>query len=88
MSGSKKLIATETMVTDKTVRLSVEIPENLNEKLKLILPWGVKNELIRSLIELFVDSQVENHSYLATDIISGKCRIVVQNLNKTVNANE
>ena len=62
--------------------MSVEIPVSLNEKLKSSLPWGIKTEVIRSLIECLVNTQTYNPGYLAQDLIKGKCRItVIQNSN-------
>ena len=73
---------------EPTVRLSVEIPESLNEKLKTFLPWGIKTEVIRSLIECLVNSQTENPGYLAQDLIKGRCKLVVQSLNNTGKTND
>ena len=67
--------------TEDTVRLTVEIPRVLNEKLKTFLPWGTKTEVLRALVDLFVTTQCANPQYLAQDLIQGRCRItVIQNL--------
>lgn len=72
------------MTDEETVRLSVEISRATNEKLKMFLPWGIKTEVIRALIDCLVNTQTENPGYLAQDLIRGKCRlVVVQNLNKS-----
>jgi hypothetical protein len=69
---------------EETVRLSVEIPKSLNDRLKLFLPWGSKTEVFRALIRMFVDTQHQHPEYLAQDLLAGRCKIVVvQNLNKS-----
>lgn len=42
------------MATDQTVRLSIEIPAEVNEQLARYLPWGTKAEALRALVELFL----------------------------------
>lgn len=68
------------MPTDDTVRLSIEVPAEVNEKLARYLPWGTKADAIRSLVELFLrEAAVNEHA--ASLLSKGRYRLEVQNLN-------
>lgn len=67
--------------TGDTVRLAIEIDTATNEQLKTFLPWGLKTEAIRALINLLIKTQRESSEYIVQDLIRGKCKLVVQNLN-------
>lgn len=68
---------------EKTIRLSVPIDREVNAELSALLPYGVKAQVIRSLITLFIEAQKEygENRWVAEDLIKGRCKLVVQNLN-------
>jgi formamidopyrimidine-DNA glycosylase len=70
-------------VDENVIRLSVPIEREVNDKLLALLPWGVKAQVIRSLIKLFIDTQIEHgeNRWIAEDLIKGRCKLVVQILN-------
>jgi hypothetical protein len=67
---------------DGTVRISVEVPIELNDRLKILLPWGTKSEIVRVLLDMLLDAQMETGDYIMQDILKGRAKITVQNLNK------
>lgn len=67
--------------SEGTVRFAIEIDTEMNEQLKMFLPWGVKTEAMRALLKLLIKSQRETSDYIATDLIRGRCKLVVQDLN-------
>ena len=69
------------MGTD-TVRLSVPISKELNATLTKFLVRGTKAQVIRELISLLIKAQKEQKdSYIVDDLLRGRCKITVQNLN-------
>lgn len=68
---------------EKTIRLSVPIDREVNARLSALLPYGVKAQVIRSLVTVFIEAQEEygDSRWIAEDLIKGKCKLVVQNLN-------
>lgn len=74
------------MATDTTVRLSIEVPTEVNEKLARYLPWGTKADAIRSLLELFLRECVANE-HAASLLMKGRYKLKelppdIQNLNE------
>lgn len=69
---------------EKTIRLSVPIDREINDKLAAILPHGLKAQVVRSLVELFLDSQKELGAdvFLAHALIKNRVELRVQILNK------
>jgi hypothetical protein len=68
------------------IRISFEIPKEVNDKLTAMCPWGTKAEAMRSLIEALIAAQLSENVYIVQDLIRGNCRLVrktsdVQNLN-------
>jgi hypothetical protein len=70
---------------EKTIRLSVPIEREINTRFASVLPPGLKAQVVRSLVELFVNTQVElgDDVYLAQALIKGRVKLRVQNLNIT-----
>ena len=69
------------MGTD-TIRLSVPISKELNDTLTKFLVRGTKSQVIRELIHLLIKAQKEQKgSYIVDDLLRGRCKITVQNLN-------
>lgn len=73
---------------DGGIRISFEIPKDVNDKLTAMCPWGTKAEAMRSLIEVLIAAQLSENVYIVQDLIRGNCRLVVktrdvQNLNTT-----
>jgi len=70
-------------VDEKTIRLSVPIDREVNAELSALLPYGVKAQVIRSLVTVFIDAQKRygESRWIAEDLIKGRCELVVQNLN-------
>jgi len=70
-------------VDEKTIRLSVPIDREVNAELSALLPYGVKAQVIRSLVDVFIKSQkgYGEERWIAEDLIKGRCKLVVQNLN-------
>lgn len=68
-----------------TTRISIEVSTEINEKLNNYLPWGVKAQVIRALIELLLDTQSRSAVHIVDDLLRGRCKLVVvdgvQNLN-------
>ena len=75
---------------EKTIRLSIPIDREVNAKLSALLPYGVKAEVIRSLVRLFIETQQKHgeNRWIAEDLIKGRCELVVQNLNIPTHALE
>ncbi|HEC66882.1 MAG TPA: hypothetical protein ENI23_16525 [bacterium] len=69
---------------EENIRLSVPIDRGTNAKFSSLLPWGIKAAVIRALIKLFIDAQIEHGEdrWIAEDLIKGRCKLTVQNLNK------
>ena len=59
----------------KIVRISVPIDEEVNEKLKTIMPWGVKAQVVRELLLLLIETQKSTNSYVIQDLLKGKCEL-------------
>jgi len=70
-------------VDEKTIRLSVPIDREVNAELSALLPYGVKAQVIRSLVTVFIDAQKKygENRWIAEDLVKGRCKLVVQNLN-------
>lgn len=80
-------------MTEIWVRLSVPIPKDLNDKLNILLQWGLKASAVRMLLQLLIDAQREaGNEYIITDLVEGRCKLVrvpnrsVQSLNESVQA--
>ncbi|KKL81968.1 hypothetical protein LCGC14_1989470 [marine sediment metagenome] len=69
---------------EENIRLSVPIDRETNAKFSSLLPWGIKAAVIRALIKLFIAAQIEHGEdrWIAEDLIKGRCKLTVQNLNK------
>lgn len=59
-----------------TVRLSIEVPRDINEQLARICPWGTKADSIRAIVELFIRAWLQN-SNIASELLNGRCRLIV-----------
>lgn len=70
---------------EKTIRLSIPIGRDINTRFAAVLPPGLKAEVVRSLVELFIETQIElgDDVYLAQALINGRVKLRVQNLNIT-----
>lgn len=68
---------------EKTIRLSVPIDRKVNDELAALLPHGLKAQVIRSLVTVFIKAQREygEERWIAEDLIKNRCQLVVQNLN-------
>ena len=62
--------------------MSIPLDKDLHNKLKDLLPWGTQAEVVRSLLQVFIDAHIEHGTYIATHLIKGQCKLTVQNLNK------
>ena len=40
---------------EEVIRLNVEVPKSLNDRLRNRIPWGLKADLIRKLVSMFAD---------------------------------
>lgn len=65
------------MSSEGTTRISVEVTNDVNEKLNKFLPWGSKAEIVRQLIHLMIQTQEGTNHYIAQDILQGRCKLVV-----------
>ena len=72
-------MATEKEVTD-TIRLSVPIDRKTNDQFSGIMPHGLKAQVIRCLVELVIETQIElgKDSYLIHHLIKKECKIVIK----------
>jgi hypothetical protein len=71
-------------MSEGTTRISLEVATEVNERLNTYLPWGVKAQVIRALIDMLFEAQANASHHIADDILRGRCKIVqidVQNLN-------
>jgi len=61
----------------------VPIDREINAELSAMLPYGVKAQVIRSLVTVFIEAQKEygEGRWIAEDLIKNRCKLVVQNLN-------
>lgn len=68
---------------EKTIRLSIPIDREINDKLAAVLPHGLKAQVIRELVVLFIDSQIAlgDEVYLAQHLLKGRVKLTVQILN-------
>ncbi len=69
---------------EKTIRLSVPIDREINDQLASVLPHGLKAQVIRELVELFISTQIElgDEVYLAQALLKKRVKLTVQSLNK------
>ena len=55
----------------------------MHDKLKKMLPWGIKSEVLRELIATLIKAQeADQNNYIVQDLLDGRCSLVVQNVNK------
>jgi hypothetical protein len=89
-SWSLFLLSGDDMATETGgVRISFEVPKEVNDKLTAMCPWGTKAEAVRSLIEVLIEAQLKENVYIVQDLIRGNCKLIVkdrgvQNLNNPV----
>jgi hypothetical protein len=57
-------------------RLNVPIPDELDEKLNLLLPWGIKSAIVRAMCEQLLVSVKEKGLSVIELIISNKLNII------------
>lgn len=69
------------MSRDDQVRISIPVDKDMHEQLKNLLPWGTQAEVVRSLLQVFIEAHVEHGTYIATHLIKGQCKLSIQNLN-------
>jgi len=63
---------------DGSVRISISVPEEVNNKLNAFLPWGTKAEVIRALIDTLIRTQSVSNRYIMQDLIDGRCDLIVR----------
>lgn len=74
-------MVSEEIESRNTIRLSVPIEKEINDRLASLLPAGSKAQVIRSLVELFIQTQESSpEEYLAQALIKGHCQLSIQNL--------
>lgn len=69
------------MSSDGTTRLSIEVENRFNEQLNIICPWGTKAQVIRALLDCLVMTYKETNGHVMSDLLNGRVKLVVQNLN-------
>jgi|TARA_R100001530_G_C4304781_1_gene151429 predicted GNAT superfamily acetyltransferase len=57
-------------------RLSIEIDEEEFKKLQKLIPWGVKNQLFKIIIDDLIKALEKNGPMVLGAILSGKVRLV------------
>lgn len=62
------------------VRISFEVPKEVNDKLSAMCPWGLKAEAMRALIEALIKAQLTENVYIVQDLIRGNCKLVISNV--------
>jgi len=55
-----------------TVRLSVEIPKEINDQLGTFIQWGLKADVIKALIDLLIKAH-DRDQYVVLRLLNGKC---------------
>jgi len=62
------------------VRLSVPIDRGLNDQFAGMMPFGLKAQVIRSLVELVIKTQQDlgTKTYLIHHLINGECKLVIE----------
>lgn len=62
-----------------TVRLSVPIDRELNDKFAAMIPHRLKAEVVRCLVELTLKTQIElgKDEYLIHYLIDKRCKLVI-----------
>lgn len=63
---------------ESQVRISINLPDQLNEELKRTIPWGVKNSIIICLLMKFIELIGRQGKSAYVHILSGEFDIVVK----------
>ena len=66
-------------MSSEFARLNVEIPEAQHERLNNLLPWGLKSNLVRALLNMLEESIKETGSLdIVMSILQGQTKIVLK----------
>lgn len=57
-------------------RLSIEIGEEEFEKLQKLIPWGVKNQLFKIIIDDLISALEKSGPMVLGAVLSGKVRLI------------
>jgi len=66
-----------TGASDEQTRLSLTIPNELNEKLQSALPWGTKSDVMRRLLELYIEASNHHGREFLVKLLDGKAKLDV-----------
>ena len=58
-----------------SIRISCEIPENLNEFLNENVPWGCKSDIFRALFNCYVVAVKEHGKGVMMDLLDGEMQL-------------
>jgi len=72
---------------EDTVRISVPIDRELHDRLRTLLPWGTKAQVVRELLILLLDTQNETEGYIVQDLLAGDCKLLIINKETVQNLN-
>lgn len=61
--------------TEQVTRLNCEIPDSVNEQLNAIIPRGVKSDVLRALVHIFIDGAKEHGRHFVVDVIDKKVKL-------------
>lgn len=71
------LMEKQAMADDEQVtRLNCEIPDSVNETLNTIIPRGVKSDIIRALVKVFIKGAKENGRGFVMEVLDEKVKLV------------
>lgn len=63
-------------IDERKVRMNFEVPETLFKRTQEALPWGVRANVIRAILEIIVRSVERDGQMILGAIMSGECRLV------------
>ena len=64
------------MGDESLTRLNCAIPDATNEKLNAVIPHGVKSDIIRALVDVFLKAAARDGRSIVMDILDGKVELV------------
>lgn len=59
-------------------RVTFEVPRELNNRLDARCPWGLKSQLLRSVLEMVLFALEEHGEAALGLILAGKCRLQIK----------
>jgi hypothetical protein len=61
-----------------TTRLNFDVPDKVNHTLNILIPTGSKSDVMRKLVELYIDANREYGREFVIKLLDGKAKLSIK----------